>query len=42
VYEMIARENPFFTLLAQHHVEAWLAEHEGGAGGGSVPQRRNG
>jgi len=42
VYEMIARENPFFTLLAQHHVEAWLAEHEARAGGGSVPQRSNG
>ena len=42
VYEMIARENPFFTLLAQHHVEAWLAAHEAGAGSGSVPQRSNG
>jgi len=42
VYEMIARENPFFTLLAQHHVEPWLVEHETGAGSGSVPQRSNG
>jgi hypothetical protein len=42
VYEMIARENPFFTLLAQHHVERWLAEHEAGAGSGSVSQRSNG
>ena len=42
VYEMIARENPFFTLLAQHHVEPWLAEHEAGAGSGSVSQRSNG
>jgi hypothetical protein len=42
VYEMIARENPFFILLAQHHVEPWLAEHEAGAGSGSVSQRSNG
>src|SRR6266446_5216259 len=42
VYEMIAPENPFFTLLAQHHVEPWLVEHETGAGSGSVPQRSNG
>ena len=42
VYEMIARENPFFSLLAQHHVGPWLAEHEAGASSGSVPQRSNG
>jgi len=26
VYEMVARENPFFALLAQHHLPGWLAE----------------
>jgi hypothetical protein len=30
VYEMIPRENPFFEMLAQHHVAEWLAEHEQG------------
>lgn len=30
VYEMVARETPFFMLLAQHHVAEWLAEHEQG------------
>ena len=30
IYEMIAREHPFFTLLAQHHLEGWLKEHEAG------------
>jgi hypothetical protein len=30
VYEMIAREHPFFQLLAQHHVPEWLQEHEQG------------
>ncbi|HET7788235.1 MAG TPA: hypothetical protein VFL36_19845 [Myxococcales bacterium] len=28
IYEMVARENPFFLLLAEHHVAGWLAEHE--------------
>ncbi|HET9753699.1 MAG TPA: hypothetical protein VFP52_12085, partial [Myxococcales bacterium] len=28
IYEMVARENPFFLLLAEHHVTDWLAEHE--------------
>jgi hypothetical protein len=26
VYEMIARENPLFGMLAQHHLPKWLAE----------------
>jgi hypothetical protein len=26
VYEMIARENPLFGLLAEHHLPRWLAE----------------
>jgi len=30
VYEMIAREAPFFMLLAQHHVPAWLRDQEEG------------
>jgi hypothetical protein len=30
VYEMIARDNPFFSLLAQHHLARWVAEHEAG------------
>jgi hypothetical protein len=30
VYEMIARENPFFMLLAQHHVPGWLRDQEEG------------
>ena len=30
VYEMVAREHPFFMLLAQHHVATWLAEYEAG------------
>lgn len=30
VFEMVARESPFFTLLAQHHVPAWVREHEAG------------
>ena len=30
VYEMIGRENPFFALLAQHHVAEWVREHEAG------------
>jgi hypothetical protein len=34
IYEMIAPENPFFTLLAQHHLGAWLKEYEAG----KVPQ----
>jgi hypothetical protein len=46
VYEMIARENPLFSLLAQHHLGGWLAEHQAGSGesGGwsAVPQRSNG
>jgi hypothetical protein len=33
VFEMIAREAPFFGLLAQHHLGPWLAEHQAGAGG---------
>ena len=28
VYEMVARENALFSLLAQHHVPRWLVEHE--------------
>jgi len=31
VYEMVARENPFFLLLAQHHVADWLEEHAAGS-----------
>jgi hypothetical protein len=46
VYEMVARENPLFGLLAQHHVGRWVSEQEAvpgsGAGGGSEPQRSNG
>ena len=30
VYEMIARDNPLFTLLAQHHLGEWLAANETG------------
>ena len=30
VFEMIARENPFFQLMEQHHVPEWLQEHEQG------------
>jgi hypothetical protein len=30
VYEIIARENPLFTLLAQHHVGDWIREYEAG------------
>ena len=30
VYEMVSRESPFFTLLAQHHVSGWLREYESG------------
>ena len=30
VYEMVARENPFFQLIAQHHAEQWLSEYEQG------------
>jgi hypothetical protein len=29
---MVARENPLFTLLAQHHLPGWLAERQAGAG----------
>jgi hypothetical protein len=32
VYEMVARENPLFTLLAQHHLPGWLAERQAGVG----------
>jgi hypothetical protein len=28
VYEMVAPENPFFSLLAQHHLQRWLAEQK--------------
>jgi hypothetical protein len=35
IYEMVARENPFFLLLKEHHVADWLAEHE--AGGKPAP-----
>jgi hypothetical protein len=46
VYEMIARDNPLFSLLAQHHLGAWMAEHDAGsdASGDSdgVQQRSNG
>jgi hypothetical protein len=30
VYEMVAREHPFFALLAQHHLEGWMREYEAG------------
>jgi hypothetical protein len=30
VYEIVAREHPFFTLLAQHHAAEWLRDHEAG------------
>ena len=30
VYEMVARENPFFGLLAQHHLSGWLRDYETG------------
>ena len=30
VYEMVARENPFFTLLAQHHLAQWVRDDEAG------------
>ncbi len=30
IYELVARENPFFTLLAQHHVPQWVRDHEAG------------
>jgi hypothetical protein len=28
VYEMVAPHSPFFTLIGQHHLPAWLREHE--------------
>ncbi|MFN2547130.1 MAG: hypothetical protein ABR567_06850 [Myxococcales bacterium] len=34
IFEIVARENPFFTLLAQHHVADWIREYEAGR----VPQ----
>ena len=30
VYEMVAKENPFFGLLAQHHLAQWLRDFEAG------------
>jgi len=30
IYEIVARENPFFTLIAQHHVADWVREYEAG------------
>ena len=30
VYEMVARENPLFLLLAQHHVPGWVRDQEEG------------
>ncbi len=30
VYEMVARENPLFGMLAQHHLPQWLAERKPG------------
>ncbi|HTO96755.1 MAG TPA: hypothetical protein VMK66_06890 [Myxococcales bacterium] len=30
VFEMVARENLLFTLLAQHHLPGWLAERQSG------------
>jgi hypothetical protein len=32
VYEMIARDNLLFSLLGQHHLGAWMAEHDAGSG----------
>jgi hypothetical protein len=32
VYEIIPSSSAFFTLLAQHHLPAWLLEHEKGEG----------
>ncbi|MFL5433255.1 MAG: hypothetical protein ACJ784_01965 [Myxococcales bacterium] len=32
VYEIIPSSSAFFTLLAQHHLPAWLSEHEKGEG----------
>jgi hypothetical protein len=40
IYEMVARENPFFLLLAEHHLPEWLAAHEAGrdaAAAGTAP-----
>ena len=34
IYELVAKENPFFTLLAQHHMAPWLRDYEAG----KVPQ----
>ena len=31
VYEMVARENPLFTLLAEHHVPQWVSDHAANA-----------
>lgn len=31
VYEMVARENPLFTMLSQHHLPQWLSERKAGA-----------
>ena len=30
VYEMVAPDSAFFTLLAQHHFAGWLRDHENG------------
>jgi hypothetical protein len=30
IYEIIARENPLFGLIAQHHVGDWIREYEAG------------
>ena len=30
VYEMVARDNALFGLLAQHHLPRFIAEHEAG------------
>ncbi len=30
VFEMVAREHPFFMMLAQHHLADWLRDYEAG------------
>ncbi len=46
VYEMIARDNPLFSLLSQHHLAAWFAEYQDEmalvAASSAPPRRSNG
>jgi hypothetical protein len=37
VYEMVARDNPFFALLGQHHLPGWLQEQPANDGEAPTP-----